>query len=260
MGMPLRLGLSLLVCSSAVPAAPFSHGLFDRVLQAHVDTSGRVDYPALQASRAPLDAYVDSLGRTSPRSHPERFPSRAHELAYWVNAYNAFVLRGVIDAYPIGSVKDLAIANGFFQGIGFVAGGQELTLDQIENQIIRPVYREPRIHVAINCGAASCPPLGRRALAGETLDTQLDEAMRAFARSPRFVRLDRPGSALHLSKILEWFGQDFLQPPERPAIVDYLLPYLPPADADYLRAHPGVALVYDDYDWSLNGQSPPAAD
>lgn len=252
----------------ALGATPFSHDLLDRVLQARVDSAGRVDYAGLKGDRAALDAYVDSLGRHSPRSEPALFPSKAHELAYWIDAYNAFVLRGVVDAYPVASVKEIAVLNGFFRRTRFVAGGEELTLDQIENEIIRPVYQEPRIHAAINCGAASCPPLGNRAFTGDGLDAQLEAAFRRFAHDPVHVRLDEEEGTLHLSKILDWFGGDFVrwfpqdrQPrPERPTLVDYLLPYLPLESARYLRQHPDAKLSFGDYDWSLNAQVPPARD
>jgi hypothetical protein len=127
------------------------------VLRTQVDGEGRVDYPQLKIARAALDAYVDSLAQCSPRRHPGRFPTPAHALAYWVNAYNALVLRGAIDGYPVSRVDELGGLDWFFRKRQLVAGGDSLTLDQLENQIIRPEYRDPRIHFALNCGAVSCP-------------------------------------------------------------------------------------------------------
>jgi hypothetical protein len=252
-----------LAVASSLQAAPFPHDALDRVLRAHVDSTGRVDYAGLLAQRAGLDAYVDSLGAVSPHSAPDRFGTRADELAYWINAYNAFVLRGVIDAYPVDSVKDIGILNGFFRRKEFVAGGEAMTLDHIENEIIRPVYQDPRIHVAINCGAVSCPPLAARAYTGDSLHVQLERAMQRFARSPSYARLDAAAGTLHLSRILEWFRQDFVQwfpaartpRPAKPTLIDYLMPYLPEATAAHLRAHPEVELAFDDYDWALNDQA-----
>ena len=108
------LPLWLLVPAALCAAPPFDHGPFDQVLQEYVNDQGLVRYAALAKDRAQLDAYVDSLGRYSPETHPDRFPTREHELAYWINAYNAFTLRGVIDAYPIASVKDAFALSGFF--------------------------------------------------------------------------------------------------------------------------------------------------
>ena len=117
--LPLWLLIPVALCA----APPFDHGSFDQVLQKYVDDQGLVRYAALAKDRAQLDAYVDSLGLYSPETHPDRFPTREHELAYWINAYNAFTLRGVIDAYPIASVKDAFVLNGFFNRQTFVAGG-----------------------------------------------------------------------------------------------------------------------------------------
>jgi hypothetical protein len=258
-----------LLCAGATiaPAQPFSHDLLDGVLRTHVDCSGMVDYAALKAHPASLAAYIDSLAETSPHNRPERFPDRSHELAYWMNAYNAFVLWGVVEAYPVPSVKDIGILSGFFNRHEFHAGGKDMTLNHIENEIIRPVYQEPRIHFAINCGAFSCPSLAQRAYSGATLDAQLEQAVVRFTNDAKHVRLG-PDGELHLSKILEWYSQDFVDwfPAERPKIaakpnvIDYLLPYLPVATAAHLRQHPGVRLVYNDYDWALNEQkSAPSA-
>ncbi|MFC1525270.1 DUF547 domain-containing protein [Candidatus Latescibacterota bacterium] len=162
--LPSSRAMVLVVClaaggAEAVPPA-FGHELLDRVLLSSVDAEGRIDYAGLKADRLELDQYIDSLAAVSPVSHPARFPTPAHALAYWINAYNAFVLRGVVDAYPVSSVKDISLLNGFFRRLRFVAGGSEMTLDHIENDIIRPTYRDPRIHFVVNCGAVSCPPPG----------------------------------------------------------------------------------------------------
>lgn len=237
-------------------AAPFDHGPFDQVLQEYVNDQGFVRYAALAKDRAALDAYVDSLGHYSPASHPDRFPSRAHELAYWINAYNAFVLRGVIDAYPIASVKDAFVFSGFFNRQTFVAGGREMTLDHLENKIIRPTYQEPRIHFAVNCAALSCPQLENRAFTGPDLDARLERALTRFAQDPNHVRLQ--DKRLYLSKILDWYGEDFTAwfPPNRPnpeavpIIVNYLRPYLPVDLAAGLSED--LTIEYNDYDWTLN--------
>ena len=155
------------------------------MLQEYVDDQGLVRYAALAQDRAQLDAYVDSLGHSSPASHPDRFPTREHELAYWINAYNAFTLRGVIDAYPIASVKDAFALSGFFNRQTFVAGGREMTLDHLENQIIRPTYQEPRIHFAVNCAALSCPQLDNRAFTGPDLDARLEQGANALCPRPQ---------------------------------------------------------------------------
>ena len=259
----------LLVPAVLCAASPFDHGPFDQVLQEYVDDQGLVRYAALAKDRAQLDAYVDSLGLYSPESHPDRFPSREHKLAYWINAYNAFTLRGVIDVYPIASVMDAFAASGFFNRQTFVAGGREMTLDHIENQIIRPIYQEPRIHFAVNCAALSCPQLDNRAFTAPDLDARLERGLTRFAQDPNHVRLQE--NRLYLSKVLDWYGEDFTawfpsdrpNPENMPTIVNYLHPYLPPDLAAELTAN--IAIEYSEYDWTLNevketGSPPPAAD
>ena len=257
----LRQALIMFAGVTVLAAQPFSHDLLDAVVQAHVDSTGMVDYAGLKAHPASLAAYIDSLAQTSPHNQPERFPDRSHELAYWMNAYNAFVLWGVVEAYPVQSVKDIGVLSGFFNRHDFRTGGEDLTLNHIENEIIRPLYLEPRIHFAINCGAFSCPPLAQRAYNAREIEAQLEAVTTRFARDPQHVRLDE-GGRLHLSKILEWYGQDFVDwfPADRkpaaakPTIVDFLRPYLPEETAEYLRQHPGVDILYSDYDWTLNDQ------
>ena len=237
---------------------PLDHGIYDQLLQQYVDSDGLVQYAALARDRDRLDAYVDTLARYSPESHPGRFPDRNCELAYWINAYNAFVLKGVIDAYPIASVKGAFVFGGFFNREEFVAGGRSLTLNDIENDIIRPEYREPRIHFAVNCAAMSCPQLENRAFTGPDLDFRLERALERFARDPKYVKLG--GSILYLSKILDWYGGDFStwfppnrpNPKNKPPIVNYLLPYLPAETAAQLATMAVINLEYYDYDWSLN--------
>jgi hypothetical protein len=259
----LRLLAAFLLMALPAGATPFSHALLDQVLHDRVDAEGRVDYTQLKSARSLLDAYVDSLGRCSPHSHPGRFPTPAHALAYWINAYNALVLRGVIDGYPVSRVEELGGLDAFFRQRRYVLGGQALTLDQLENQIIRPAYRDPRIHFALNCAAQSCPALLNRAYSGEKLDSLLDAQTRRFAADPRQVQLDLGAGVLHLSQILNWYGDDFIrwfpaasQGPAPPTLVDYLLRYLPEDQAAQWRQHPGLKVVFSDYHWTLNDQPP----
>ena len=257
----------LLVPAALCAASPFDHGSFDQVLQEYVDDQGLVLYAALAKDRAQLDSYVDSLGLYSPETHPDRFPTREHELAYWINAYNAFTLRGVIDAYPIASVKDAFALSGFFNRQTFVAGGQEMTLDHIENKIIRPTYQEPRIHFAVNCAALSCPQLENRAFTAPDLDARLERALTRFAQDPNHVRLQ--GKKLHLSKILDWYGEDFTAwfPPDRPnpenmpTIVNYLRPYLLPGPSRWAErkySYRIQQLRLDAQRGQRNGKPPPS--
>ena len=244
-------------------ATPFEHSLLDEILQTYVDTQGGVDYLSLKSDRANLDSYTDSLALYSPLSHPQLFPTSDHELAYWINAYNAFVLRGVIDAYPVDSVMDIKYFNGFFNRQQFIAGGKKMTLDHIGNQIIRPVYKDPRIHFVVNCGAISCPALENQAFSGPNLNKRLAAAQIRFMNNPQHLLINRQTPALYLSKILDWYGEDFINWNTHkdksvsaiPTLLDYLILFLPQADADFLRQHPDIEISFYEYNWQLNKQS-----
>ena len=261
--MPLRLLAALFLLVLPAGADSFSHALLDRVLRTQVDAEGRVDYTQLKQAPALLDAYLDSLAKYSPHSHPGRFPTPRHELAYWINAYNALVLRGVVAGYPVSRVDELGGLELFFRQRRHTVGGEQLTLDQLESQIIRPQYRDPRIHFALNCGARSCPVLLNRAYCGETLDSLLDLGARRFAADPLQVHLELQEGKLVLSQILNWYGEDFVRwfpttpsAPAAPTLIDYLLLYLPQDQATLLRQHQGLEIVFSEYDWTLNDRPP----
>ena len=237
-------------------SAPFSHDGFDRVLSRRVAEAGRVDYAGLKADRADLDAYVDSLGQTSPKSAPDRFPTRADALAYWINAYNALALTGVIDAYPTKSVKDIKMLSGFFNRTWYTVGGKLLTLNNIEHDIIREEFKDPRIHAAINCASIGCPRLESQVFTGGDLDTRLEAAMRAFLNDARHVKVDPQNRTVTLSKILDWFESDFTDWYESKfrvdasSIVDYVALYV-----DEAKVAREWDVKYEDYDWMLNDQA-----
>ena len=255
-------GLLLLGGPARGDVHPFSHDLLDTLLADRVDDRGRVDYPGLAREPRRLDRYLARLAACSPARCPQRFPSEADALAYWINAYNAFVLRGVLDDFPIDSVEEAGGGlDGFFRVRRFVAGGDSLTLDEIENGIIRPRFRDPRIHFAVNCAAVSCPALDTTAYGGGDLDEHLDRQARRFAGDPMHV--DHRIGRLRLSRIMDWYGEDFVkwfprhlveEPPPDPTLVDYLLLYLPAEAGRSLRSAGPVPVDFMEYDWSLNQQ------
>ena len=265
MGRLLQKGTAALALTasawwSANAAEPFDHSALDRALRVYVDARGWVDYTGLKGRPEDLNAYVALLGRVSPANHPERFPSRADSLAYWINAYNAFVLKGVVDHYPVKSVKDIKILSGFFNRTDFTAGGKTYTLNDIEHGILRGVFQDPRIHAAINCASIGCPRLPQKAFQPGDLDARLEEEMWAFIREPRNVRIDWKEPAIYLSEIFKWFEEDFTgwyrrtKGVKEARIIDYLMRYLPEEDRALLKAHPAVKVRYIDYDWRLNDQ------
>ena len=147
-----------LASSAYAQQREFDHAPWDRVLKTYVTEKGRVDYAALKANPGDLNQYVKQIAERSPVSDPDGFPTRDSQLAYWINAYNALVMKAVVDNWPTKSVRNLGKLYSFFWGRKFIAGGKEYTLDNIED-ILRKKLAEPRIHFAIVCASNSCPRL-----------------------------------------------------------------------------------------------------
>ena len=224
----------------------FSHELFDQVLQEHVDEKGQVNYTKLKANPEKFEAYLDLLAVAKPTEW-----SYNDQLTFWINAYNALVIKGVVDHYPITSVRKVKLFNGFFSRLKFQAAGKTYSLDQIEHGILREEFPDPRVHFAIVCASSSCPPLGNRAFSTETLEERLETVTFNFIRNPEQVRIDRAKRTVHLSKIFKWYTDDFKMGYD--GVTDFLADYLPPEDAEYL-ASTDVQLRHLDYDWTLNDQ------
>lgn len=245
----LLLGLSLF----ASPPTVFDHSSWDRILKAFVNDIGEVDYGRLKTNRKDLDDYALRLGESSPDNRRDLFPSRAHELAYWLNAYNAFVMKGVVEGYPTRSVRDLGLLYGFFRRKDYVAGGVKMSLLFLENDIIRRKYREPRIHFGLVCASVSCPLLPRDAFSAENLEAQLEQLARGFINQRRSVTIDAGGNEIVLSKIFDWYTEDFV-PPDKPktALVDYVRRYANPENRRILDGLKQPRVRFHDYDWSIN--------
>ena len=225
----------------------FSHDLFDEVLQEHVDENGRVNYTKLKANPEKFEAYLDLLAVTKPT---EEWSYNA-QLAFWINAYNAVVIKGVIDRYPITSVKKVKWFNGFFSRLKFQVAGQAYTPDHIEHGVIREEFVDPRVHFALVCASSSCPPIGTSAFSAETIEENLETLTFNFIQNPQQVRVDRAKRRVYLSKIFKWYADDFKEGYE--GVADFLADYLPPEDADFLESE-DVEFQYLNYDWTLNDQ------
>ena len=235
------------VSSPAAPAG-FDHSPWDAVLKRYVNAIGEVDYAALKASRAPLAAYVASLAAASPDSRKELFPDRSAELAYWLNAYNALTILGVVDAYPTKSVRDLGALYGFFRRKDYVLGGRKLSLQDLENEIIRKRYHDARIHFAIVCASVSCPRLDREALAADRLEEQLDRVTRRSMAEERNVAIDAGMKTVTLTILFKWYAEDFGGP-----ALDFVRRYSSPARVALLdQAGKQAKIRFFDYDWSIN--------
>ncbi|MGD8395661.1 MAG: DUF547 domain-containing protein [Candidatus Eiseniibacteriota bacterium] len=245
-------------------AARFSHATYDSLLARIVTTAGLVDYPRLLEASSQLDRYMAALAERSPISDPDDFADRDEVLAYWLNAYNACVLRGIADHYPIDSVGDieggllgrvLRLADdtvAFFLVLRFELGGERMNLFYLEHGIVRS-FGEPRIHFALNCGARGCPPLRGEAYTGDRLEAQLADQTRRFFERPRGLRIE--DGQIVVSPILSWFRPDFetwmeREHPERPATVRAYLELV-----SGQRLPPAATLRFGNYDWRLNDAS-----
>ncbi len=216
-----------------------------RVLGRHVDDAGRVDFARVAADRADLDRVVSFIAAVDPISAPGRFPDRAAKLAYYIDAYNALAMYGVIDA----GIPDRFGALGrfrFFYLRTFKMGGRSLSLYGLENDVIRPLG-DPRIHFALNCMVVSCPRLPRAALTARNIDAELDTLAREFVAEARNVRAEPAERTVHLSAIFDFYTEDFLA--QAPNLIAYVNRYrTQPIPETY-------SVRFLDYDWTINDRS-----
>jgi len=253
----LILGLIGGVCSisagqeTASTVVTSRHAQFTHLLEQVVDPQGDVDYASLQArADSVLAPYLQRLAASRPSSL-----HRDARLALWINAYNAYTLKLIVDHYPVTSIRDIdGPADGgtpFQRPVGPVADTVR-TLDEIEHEIIRRRFDAPRIHFALVCAAKSCPRLRREAYTGPRLDDQLDEQARRFLRADRKNRVPAGDGHIALSKILKWYGSDF--GPTTAAVQRALAPHFKGSVRDSL-AQGAYEVRFLPYDWTLNDQS-----
>ena len=233
---------------------------FASVLSTYVDDNGLVDYNSLQSDRQSLDAYNASLALTSL----DTFESWSEEekIAVLINAYNSLTLKSIVDQDPIkDSIKDIIGVWRFNQHDIF---RDRQTLNNIEHDILRKNYNEPRIHAALVCAAISCPYLRQEPFTGENLDAQLDDQVRIFLSREEAFKIDRENNVVMLSAIFDWFGEDwiptfgkdagFAGSENQKAVLNFISEYVSAEDKAFLEAG-GYDIEYSDYNWSLNRQS-----
>ncbi len=221
----------------------FSYGDWQHVLKAYVDQAGRVDYEGLRTNRVRLDRYISLIGVVGPKTKPGWFESKPQRLAYYINAYNALTLFNVINRLPeLQSVND--DLKSFFYFTTFELDGENISLYALENDLIRPRFREPRIHFALNCASIGCPQLPAEAFLPESLDAQLKRETQKFLNERRNVAFEN--DKIVLSQIFNWYEEDF--PPSALAWIRTQTPDLVLPKA--------AAVIHRPYDWDLNRQSP----
>ncbi|WP_194775911.1 DUF547 domain-containing protein [Pararhodonellum marinum] len=223
---------------------PPSHEIWDGLLRKHVDGEGIVDYKGFIADMDQLDNYLSLISKNAP---DRQTWSEQEQLAYWINAYNAFTVKLIADNYPVESIQDLhpkikiPLVNTVWHIKFFQIGGEDANLDEIEHKILRKEFDEPRIHFAINCASFSCPPLRNEAFVVSKLDQQLDDMAKRFINDPKRNRIQK--NQAEISKIFSWFKGDFTK---NGSLIDYLNQY------STIRLDPKAKISYMEYDWSLN--------
>ena len=249
------------------PADGFSHDAFEQLLKRHVDQAGNVDYQGWHESnedRHTLESYLAAVGRYSPVSAPGRFAAKEDSLAYWLYAYNAYVIHSILQYWPIDSVTDVrapveAVRGlGFFYQQRFLFGGDALSLYAVEHDKVLSEYRDPRVHFVLNCASKSCPVLKPELPTGAELEQLLESSAHEFVNNARNVYVDIEGRRIVLSTIFKWYRKDFENELRRRGlssergVVDYLALYAAPELLAALGDTHDYAVVFEDYDWSLN--------
>ncbi len=216
------------------PEPEFNHTMFNGLLAKVVSSNGTVDYAALSTSKAALERYTKSLEANPPKDSW----SRNKKLAYWINAYNAYTLTLITDNYPLQSITDLDGGKPWDRK-WIKIGGQTYSLNNIENDIIRPRFNDARIHFAVNCAAKSCPPLANFAYTESNLNSKLEQMTKSFINgSSNKIS----ANSVEVSKIFDWYAADFGN------LINFLNKY------SNTKIDAGANVSFMEYDWSLNGK------
>lgn len=210
-----------------------SHEAWDALLKKYVSATGKVNYKGFKADKSKLEDYLKILSSNAP----EESWSKAEEMAFWINAYNAFTIKLIVDNYPLSSINKLHGGKPWDQK-WIKIGGKTYSLNNIENDILRPKFKDARIHFAVNCAAKSCPPLLNAAWTASNLNSNLDAQAKKFINNSAFNKLSE--KKVEVSKIFDWYKEDF---GDLPAFLN-----------KYASTKVGAKakVVFLEYDWSLN--------
>ncbi len=237
----------------AASTVTIDHAAWDGFLRRYVamlaDGSTGLRYAAVTSDdRKALETYIDTLSRIPISQH-----ARNEQLAYWINLYNALTIKVVLDHYPVASIRDIKLSGGFLSSGPWEAKliaieGEEISLNDIEHRIIRPIWRDPRVHYVLNCASIGCPNLAGKAYTA-ALDDDLDRAAVTFINSPRGVRVS--GGQVTASRIYDWFYGDFGGTDD--AVFQHIVHFASP---ELRAALAPIGKITDvAYDWGLNDAS-----
>jgi hypothetical protein len=235
--------------------AQSQHGLFTDILQDHVREGLVASYPALK-NDGRFEKYIRQLNTTDPA----KISDANEQMAFWINAYNAFTLKVILDNYPLKSINELHTGGLIFGSVFnttiwdkkiFTVNGEQVSLNMIEHEILRKDYDEPRIHFAVNCASIGCPPLLDEAYEGATLDAQLTEQAKTFLGNQEKNRFDTDEKVAFISPIFKWFKKDFGEDTQQRLL--YISQFLPMQTRQAMRnTLPKWKVKYTYYDWGLN--------
>jgi len=238
----------------------FDHTAWDEILGAYVkpEPSGlnRFDYKGAKDNALDaIKAYVKALEAADPTKL-----TRDEQFAYWANLYNAKTIEVVVEAYPVGSIREISINEGLFGFLKKSAGlagpwkakiitvkGEKLSLDDVEHEIMRKVFADPRVHYSVNCASIGCPNLRQKAFTGANLETELNAGARDFINTDRGISVGADGNVT-ASSIFNWFQVDFGGTHE--AVIAHAVQYAKPEKAEQLKGKTSISRF--EYDWSLN--------
>lgn len=270
-GVALAIGSAAVVLGSKHTVAPrvvlsraelqgatsFPFSDYDRLLRRFVDTEGRglVDYRGLRRERLELDRVLAFVAQAGPSSRPELYPTENHRKAFFIAAYNASVWRNVIDRAPRSDIG--AVRLSFFYSTRYVIDGAEINLKDLEDQRVRAAFHDARLHFALNCASAGCPRLPNEAFTPERLDAQLEREARRFCNEARNVRVDTAARRVVLSKIFEWYAQDFAETERSRGRADGdRITFINRYRAEGDQVPRGYTVEFVDYDWTINARRP----
>lgn len=234
--MKIYILFFLLIFLNSIYAQNFDHSKWDTFLKLHVDQTGNVDYKSIKEDESKLKEYLNQFIKKAP----SKSWRKEEKLAYWINAYNAFTIKLLVDNYPLKSIKDIEAP---WDKKFIPIDGELISLNYIEHEILRQM-NEPRIHVAINCASVSCPQLLNEAFIAGELNSQLNKVTSRFINNPTKNIIS--GNQLHLSKIFMWFKKDFGQ--KDSSIIEFINQY------SLVKAKPDSKINYLKYNWNLNRQ------
>lgn len=225
---------------------PPSHTIWNQLLKKHVSEDGVVNYRGFKKERATVDRYIEILSSSPPQ---KSFWSENEQLAYWINVYNAFTVTLIVDHYPVNSILEignqlnLADDQSVWDHPFVFIDGKKYSLNEIEHEIIRVEFDEPRIHFAVNCAAKSCPILLNEAYTADRLDEQLHQQTSSFINDQKFNKIHGPNEA-EVSKIFDWYKEDFTKNGQ--TLAEYIDSYR------QQKLNSDAKITFKAYNWDLN--------